>query len=198
VSLARRLAKRGFTVLRLDLAGIGDSPAGDGVENVTYPRSGYEDLKTALDWLGADKAIVAGLCSGGDYAFQMGVRDDRVVGSVILNPRTFCVVELASVETGNIESVVAAADHARGGAPVPESLRAMTERGVDTLLVVTEKDPGIHWVDTHWGAEMGALTGNPNFVRHDIAGTDHNFTSLWSQEVVADIVENHLANRYLK
>jgi pimeloyl-ACP methyl ester carboxylesterase len=195
----------GFPVLRVDLSGIGDTPAGDdGVENVTYPRTGYEDLKSAIDALlvrtGNDRAILAGLCSGGDFAFQMSLRDARVRGALILNPRTFCVNDLAKVETGNFESVVAAADRARVGGevvPVPESLRTMVERGVETLLVVSEEDPGVHYVDVHWGEAMRALEDLRGFRREDVAGSDHNFTSLWSQETVSDLVAAHLTERYL-
>ncbi len=210
VTLARRWARLGFRVLRVDLSGIGDSPAGDdGVENVTYPRDGYDDLGEAIELLGASRIIVAGLCSGGDFAFQMGLRDPRVASALILNPRTFCVNDLAAVETGNFASVLAAADRVAGRfhvsqvspaaepVPVPESLREMVERGVDTLLVVTEGDPGVHYVDTHRGDAMRALRALPGFRREDIAGTDHNFTSLWSQEKVSDLCTEHLTRRYL-
>jgi dienelactone hydrolase len=207
VTLARRWAKMGFSVLRVDLSGIGDSPPGDdGVENVTYPRDGYDDLSEAMDYITARtddrRFILAGLCSGGDFAFQMGMRDPRVIGSLIMNPRTFCVNDLAKVETGNFESVIAAASQAlRGsenGEPVPQSLRRMVERGVDTFLVVSEEDPGVHYVDTHWGDAMKALRELPNFHREDIAGADHNFTSIWAQETVSDLVAAHLTQRYLK
>src|SRR6185437_16493126 len=205
VALARRWAALGFHVLRLDLSGVGDSPAADdGVENVTYPRDGLLDLGEAMDRLGhtasADRFIVAGLCSGGDFAFQMGLRDPRVVGAVILNPRTFCVNDLAQVETGNPPGVLAAAGRVAGiegeAAPVPESLRRMVERGVDSLLVVTEKDPGVSYVDERWGTEMRALPGLAGFRREDVPGADHNFTSLWDQETVSNLVTDHLAQRW--
>jgi alpha-beta hydrolase superfamily lysophospholipase len=202
VTLARRWAALGFPVLRVDLTGIGDSaPGADGIENVTYPRDGYADLEDAVTFMGAPRVILAGLCSGGDFAFQMGMRDPRVRSVLILNPRTFCVNDLAAVETGNNASVLAAASGVRDVdgevVPVPESLRRMVGSGVDTLLVVTEKDPGVDYVDTHWGEAMAALAGLPGFRREDVAGADHNFTSLWSQEKVADLCTEHLTRRYL-
>jgi dienelactone hydrolase len=204
VKLARRFAALGFTVLRVDLSGIGDSPPGaDGVENVTYPRDGYDDLREAMDWIGErtdqQRLILAGLCSGGDFAFQMALRDERVRGALILNPRTFCVLSLAEVETGNNELVIAAAERARSGAtPVPVSLRRMVERGVETLLVVSENDPGVHHVDTTSGDAMRALRELPGFHREDVPGADHNFTSLWAQETVVDLCARHLQGRYLQ
>ena len=47
----------------------------------------------------ASRALhIAGLCSGGDIAFQLGLKDPRVAGVVMMNPRTFCVHDLALVE----------------------------------------------------------------------------------------------------
>jgi hypothetical protein len=118
--------------------------------------------------------------------------------ALILNPRTFCVNDLAQVETGNFASVVAAAAGALGEAvPVPVSLRRMVERGVDTLLVVTENDPGVTYVDAHWGEDMRALERVPGFRRDQVPGADHNFTSLWSQERLSDLTTDHLRRRYL-
>ena len=67
VPMARRWAELGFTVLRVDLSGIGDSPAAPGCrENLTYPRDGLEDLEDAMAAVtaltGVDRFIVLGLC----------------------------------------------------------------------------------------------------------------------------------------
>jgi alpha-beta hydrolase superfamily lysophospholipase len=99
--LARRWAELGFHVLRLDLAGIGDSPGHP--ENLTYPASRLEDLGAALRRLeqesGASRFVLLGLCSGADVAFDAALADRRVVGAVMLNPRTFCVHDLDAVES---------------------------------------------------------------------------------------------------
>ena len=80
-----------------------------------------------------------------------------------------------------------------GDAPdAPTRIRSMVERGVDTLLVVTEHDPGVDYVDAHCGDAMRALRTLKGFRRVDVPGTDHTFTSLWSQEHVSDIVTAHL------
>jgi alpha-beta hydrolase superfamily lysophospholipase len=104
VPLARQWARLGFNVLRLDLSGIGDSPAPAGcVENLTYPRDGLDDVRAAMDRLtemtGIRRFVVAGLCSGGDIAFQLGFKEPRVVGAIIVNPRTFCVNALSMVDS---------------------------------------------------------------------------------------------------
>jgi dienelactone hydrolase len=103
VPLARQWAGLGFSVLRLDLSGIGDSPVAAGAEeNVTYPPGFRADVDRALRWMqgetGARRFVLVGLCSGADVAFASAA-DPRVAGIVMMNPRTFCVHELDKVES---------------------------------------------------------------------------------------------------
>jgi dienelactone hydrolase len=103
VMLARRWAELGFAVLRLDLSGIGDSPVAAGAtENLTYPPGALGDVKGALTWLtaqtGARRFVLAGLCSGADIAYATA-DDPRVDGIVLMNPRTFLVHDLETVES---------------------------------------------------------------------------------------------------
>jgi alpha-beta hydrolase superfamily lysophospholipase len=193
VRMARRWASLGFDVLRVDLSGLGDSPAAPGAaDNVTYPARAFEDIAAAIRALGAPRVIVAGHCSGGDYAFQIGARDPRVAGVLILNPRTFCVLELSAVEGGWGE-----------GAPVtdsvedvPRALHTMAERGVDTLLLVSPNDPGVAYVDAHAAESMRALAQVRGFRRIDVVSTDHAFTPVDAQERVSDVLTEHLLARY--
>src|SRR2546427_9724995 len=90
--------------------------------------------------LASKRLIVAGLCSGGDYAFQLGAREPSVAGAGMLNPPTFCVLDLAAVDS---------ADDAPPSTPVgevPRTLRRMAPRGGATLLVVGRNRPGVAYV----------------------------------------------------
>lgn len=184
-TMARRWAALGFNVLRVDLSGIGDSPVDPGaLENLTYPNSGLADLRAALRALGPGRAIIGGLCSGGDYAYQLAASADGIAGAWLLNPRTFSVLELAAVESG-----------APPGAPVaevPRTLRRISERGVDTLLLVSRNDPGVAYCDKHAAAEMRDLEGLPGFRRVDLPGADHSFTPVAIQQRVSDLLTAHL------
>jgi pimeloyl-ACP methyl ester carboxylesterase len=185
VKMARRWAQLGFDVLRVDLSGIGDSPAAaDQRENVTYPASALDDLRGAMQALGSGPVIVAGLCSGGDYAFQLAVHDAAVSSAWLLNPRTFCVLALGAVESG--------APPANPVDEVPRMLRAMAERGVETLLIVSRNDPGVAYVDAHAADAMRALEGQRGFRRVDLAGADHSFTPVAVQESVSDALTERL------
>jgi alpha-beta hydrolase superfamily lysophospholipase len=194
VKMARRWAELGFDVLRVDLSGIGDTPAAPGErENLTYPESGMDDLGAAIQTFGGTPVIVVGLCSGGDYAFQVGAKTanpDLIAGAWLLNPRTFCVLDLAAVESG--------VPPASPVDDVPRALRAMTERGVDTLLVVSRNDPGVAYVDAHAAEGMRALRGASGFERVDFDGSDHSFTPFAVQERLSDLLTQQLGGRRAK
>lgn len=90
---ARRLAAQGYTSLRIDAAGIGDSPARPGQpDNLLYTREVMADVSAALNWLeeqGHDRCVIIGLCAGGAPSLLAGLGDDRVVGQILLNPGRF-------------------------------------------------------------------------------------------------------------
>ncbi|WOB07275.1 alpha/beta fold hydrolase [Piscinibacter gummiphilus] len=92
--LARQWAARGVTVLRIDLSGVGDSPARPGApENVVYSAHAMQDVTDALAYLrgelGADECHLLGLCSGGYHAFKAAVAGQPVVSSTVINPLTY-------------------------------------------------------------------------------------------------------------
>lgn len=90
---ARRLAARGYASLRIDAAGIGDSPDRPGFpDNLLYNKEVMGDVRAALNWLeeqGHERIVVIGLCAGGTPALHAGLGDDRVVGQIVLNPGRF-------------------------------------------------------------------------------------------------------------
>jgi alpha-beta hydrolase superfamily lysophospholipase len=246
VPMARRWAALGFSVFRIDLSGIGDSPVAPGCEeNLTYPRDGLADIEDAMTAAaaatGASRFVIVGLCSGGDLAFQMGFKDPRVAGAVMMNPRTFCVHDLDMVDSykraryyqdslfrmtswkkalrGEVDVrralgmvvpkvadllkrrlarvVPARARSSSAAAPkhndVPACLRSMAERGVDTFIVASENDPGVDYVDVHFGKAMESLRSVRGFRREDFMGIDHTFTSLYAQEKVSQVLTDHFA-----
>jgi len=93
VTLARRLASRGYTVLRVDLGGIGDSPAADGVvENELFAARSIDDVRAAIDALAArgyQRFVTLGLCAGAYMSFHACLADERVVGVGLINPPAF-------------------------------------------------------------------------------------------------------------
>ncbi|HVU49796.1 MAG TPA: alpha/beta hydrolase [Polyangia bacterium] len=94
VTLARRWAALGHAVLRLDVAGIGDSlPAPGRPENLVYTDEASEDIRQALAFLrrqpGVTEVHALGLCSGGYNAFKAAVAGVPLDGVLLINPLTF-------------------------------------------------------------------------------------------------------------
>jgi hypothetical protein len=88
VHLARDLSRMGFSSLRVDLAGKGDSPSRPGFIN--HQQSAAADYKEILRVLESRLApgplVLAGLCSGADDAIRLAPNDSRVVGLLLLDP----------------------------------------------------------------------------------------------------------------
>ncbi|MDH4441206.1 MAG: alpha/beta fold hydrolase [Rhizobium sp.] len=92
VDLARALGRQGFATMRIDHAGIGETPLWPGQKQpVMYSLRANDDVACAIDWLvaeaGMERIVLLGRCSGGYPAFLSAVSDRRVVASVLINMR---------------------------------------------------------------------------------------------------------------
>jgi len=94
VHLGRHWAAHGITVLRLDISGLGDSPARPGAaENVVYSAHAKSDLAAAVDYLkrqhGVQDCRAGGLCSGAYHAFKAAVAGLPIATALVINPLTY-------------------------------------------------------------------------------------------------------------
>jgi pimeloyl-ACP methyl ester carboxylesterase len=94
VTLARRWAQRGYVVLRMDFAGIGDSatrPARP--DDDVFPPTALDDMRAAIDLMrnryGVGEVTLAGLCSGGYHALRAAVAALPVNRILLVNPQNF-------------------------------------------------------------------------------------------------------------
>ena len=90
VRLARALSRMGFSSLRVDLAGTGDSLPRPGLTNQQSVAADFEEILAVLESrLGRLPLVLAGLCSGADDAIRLTLKEPRVVGMVLLDPICF-------------------------------------------------------------------------------------------------------------
>ena len=94
VSLARRWARLGYVVLRLDLSGLGDSGTSEGcTDDDVFPATAIADTRAAADFLrnrySIDSMTIGGVCSGAYHALRAAVEDVAVNQILMVNPQNF-------------------------------------------------------------------------------------------------------------
>lgn len=87
VPLARELASLGFSVLRMDLDGLGDSgPVSAGPRSEGYPATALRDMAEGLQFLqtvkGKSRVVAGGMCSGAFHALR-AAREGMSLDAVI-------------------------------------------------------------------------------------------------------------------
>jgi len=88
VKIASVLGSLGFTTLRFDHSGIGDSSVRN--DNLPYHKSVILETQEAMDFVhsakGIQRFILLGICSGAMTSFEVARRDPRVQGIILINP----------------------------------------------------------------------------------------------------------------
>jgi pimeloyl-ACP methyl ester carboxylesterase len=98
VSLSRSLARRGYTTLRLDMAGLGDSDARSGrPDGHMFPPEALDDIRCAIEFIRTRYAIndisLGGICSGAYHALQAAIAGLPVNRILMINPGQFLWTE---------------------------------------------------------------------------------------------------------
>jgi alpha-beta hydrolase superfamily lysophospholipase len=111
VELARQWARRGYVVLRMDLAGIGDSATRPGrPDNEVFPPGALDDIRTAAEFLRgryrARDITIFGLCSGAYHALRAAVAGIPVNRILMVNPQNYFWKEGATLDTLQVAEVV--------------------------------------------------------------------------------------------
>lgn len=92
VDLSRRIAAKGAAVLRMDLAGMGESRYWPGqAPQVLYSDRQIDDVRAAIDRLcaetGLETVVLTGRCSGAYLALLAAEADKRVSAAFLVNTR---------------------------------------------------------------------------------------------------------------
>jgi len=92
VDLARRMANEGYASLRIDFAGLGDSPAPGDLPTHVFETDRRGDFSAAIDALAARgyrRFAVEGLCSGAYHAFHAALAEPRIGVLLLVNMPMF-------------------------------------------------------------------------------------------------------------
>jgi pimeloyl-ACP methyl ester carboxylesterase len=94
VTLARRWAQHGYTVFRLDLAGIGDSETRPNRPDIeVFPPDALEDISCAVNYVreryGVREVTLSGLCSGAYHSLQAAIGGLPIDRLLLVNPMNF-------------------------------------------------------------------------------------------------------------
>lgn len=111
--LARYWASLGYTVVRVDLGGSGDSaPRDPETENTPYAAERIRELKEVLSWvrteLGTVSTIAFGICSGAYNNLQVAASGEPLDAVILVNPLIFSIDGGASVDTSLDRAVLSA------------------------------------------------------------------------------------------
>lgn len=110
VRQARALAAMGFVALRMDIGGVGESPAGKGHRaNHIYGIHSVADVRNAMRFLqerySVQRIVLVGLCSGAYLAFHSAIADSSIMSIVLINPQTFSWREGDSLQLRTRQSI---------------------------------------------------------------------------------------------
>lgn len=113
VSLARRWARCGYVVLRMDLAGLGDSDTRPGrPDNEVFPPAAVEDVRVAIEFVRERYQVgdltLAGLCSGAYHALRAGLAALPLNRVFMINPDAFSWKEGTPIDAIPVADVVSA------------------------------------------------------------------------------------------
>jgi alpha-beta hydrolase superfamily lysophospholipase len=94
VSFARDWARHGYVVLRMDLAGLGESGTRPGqADNEVFPPAVLEDIRAAIAYLrsryAATDITLFGLCSGAYHALRAAAAGVPVNRILMVNPQNY-------------------------------------------------------------------------------------------------------------
>ncbi len=111
VSLARLWSARGYVVLRMDLAGIGDSDTRQGArDDDVFPVAALEDVRLAIayvkDHYRVGDITLAGLCSGAYHALRAAATGIVVTRILMINPQNYFWKEGMSITDLQVAEVL--------------------------------------------------------------------------------------------
>jgi pimeloyl-ACP methyl ester carboxylesterase len=141
VELARRWARRGYVVLRMDLAGLGDSGTRAGrPDNEAFPPAAVDDIRAAIELMRTRYEVrdvtLAGFCSGAYHALRAAVAALPVNRILMVNPTTFFWKEGMTINEMQLAELVFMPRAYRGRLFSPATWRRLFRGQIDVRYIL--------------------------------------------------------------
>jgi hypothetical protein len=210
-------------VLRLDLAGLGESPPRPGrAEQETYPQTAAEDIADAIAFLraaGSSRVASVGLCSGALVSFDGAMRPGAIDAIVSINgrfdkpfhdPRPDRARRAGRQTVGPAAFVLSKTRLLPMVERLPHPVWVVLDRlhlvalpthalrryrgGTGSLLLIFGPDEiGLRSLRKRTGDEFAALVGDPRFELQVMPGLDHSMFDLDARASVFATIRGYLA-----
>lgn len=137
VQAARRLARQGVASLRFDFAGLGDSPAREGLRSHIYETDRQGDLAAAVARLqdeGVLSVVLAGVCGGAHHVLHGSIALPEVEGAFMISPVRLVWTPESSLDIGKRDEGRATQAYMKGAVSLKTWRRLLAGR-VDVAAV---------------------------------------------------------------
>lgn len=221
VRLARRAAQLGFSSIRFDLSGQGDSSSV--VDASSYRQQASIDISAAMDTLShhanVSRFALFGICSGADNGYTAALEDPRIVSVMMYDPivfptfrwrakaawskfakygligswKRFRAIRMAGNDAGGDF------DSLNAGRPLPHlenycnQLRQLVQRGVSVRLVYSGSTVDQSEFDHQKNTIIKKVDGGDRLNFEVLPEADHVFSSYDSQQTLMSRFERWLA-----
>ena len=222
VELARPAAAQGWRVVRLDISGLGESPARVGAaENNSYPITTADDVGSVIAALredGVESFVLVGLCSGALLSFDAALDHPEIEAIVSINGRFDAVFSDRRADrhrrAGGYTSPVlgtplrktpllpyfekvpfwAWASLARAGlvASPVQALETALGQGVRVAMVFGPDEWGLRALRQRGGKRFRKIQENPMTTVVEIPGLDHSMFDPTSRTEVMGFLLRYL------
>jgi pimeloyl-ACP methyl ester carboxylesterase len=211
VELARRLAARGKTALRVDFRGFGESPDDGFAPGRPYDAHTIEDVRTvaqALRERGDRKVVLVGICAGAWVALRE-CPTLPIAGIVAFNPQLYWQpgdpVEATMTETRRRRTAERARDEKLGRRgwwsaldvcgirpPAGRWLDQIADSPFPVYFFFEKGDDGIDYLRHRLGRRYRAATRRGSLVVRELDGLDHPMHRHWRRYEALAAIEGVL------
>ena len=206
VDYGRALAQSGYSSIRLDFSGWGESPDLGHAPGRPYDAHCVDELRSVVDDLrsdGEEPVVAAGLCAGAWVALRAAL-DHHLDGVIAINPQLYWrpgdPVEADIVNETRVRRTDEIRRFARGRRtgiwsvldavglhhPAADWLRALDDGGTPVLMLFTEGDDGLEFLEDRVGRAWTRTRRNGVVTCRVVAGLDHPMHRTWMRGQVIE------------